>query len=80
MITYITRTSETVPGEEAQQSGLQVRLMYVGSGRLIYYNPWLGTPTLNISIAPLSTGTFYKMDADGWPCFLTVQTLAAKTI
>ena len=77
MITYITRTSETVPGEAAQLSGLQVRLMYVGSGRLIYYDPWLGTSTMNISIAPLTTGTFYKMDSNGWPCFLAVQTLGS---
>jgi hypothetical protein len=78
MIVYITRTSETVPGEEAQLSGLQVNLMYVGSGRLIYYNPWFGTPTLNISIAPLTTGTFYKADENGWPKFLAVQTIGSK--
>jgi hypothetical protein len=77
MITYILRTSETVPGEEAQLSGLQVRLMFVGSGRLIYYDPWLGTSTMNISIAPLTTGTFYKMDSNGWPVFLAVQTLGS---
>src|SRR4030066_1207314 len=51
--------------------------MYVGSGRLIYYDPWLGTSTMNISIAPLTTGTFYKMDSNGWPCFLAVQTLGS---
>ena len=78
MISYITRTSETVPGETAATSGLQVRLMYVGSSRLIWYDPWLGTPTTNISISPFTTGTFYMQDKDGWPVFLAVQTLAGK--
>ena len=73
MITYTERTTQTVPGEEASKSGLTVNLMYVGGGRLIKYDAWTGNPTLNISIAPLTTGTFY---AD--PYFLTVQSLAGK--
>jgi len=52
--------------------------MYVGSGRLIWYDPWLGTPTTNISIAPFTTGTFYMQDKDGWPVFLSVQTISGK--
>jgi hypothetical protein len=77
MINYITRTSSTVPGEQASESGLSVRLMYVGSSRLIWYDPWLGTVIGNISISPFTSGIFYAQEPEGWPIFLTVQDLGA---
>ncbi len=78
MINYITRTSVTVAGATAEDSGLSVRLMYVGSSRLIWYDPWLGTVIANISISPFTSGTFYSQTPDGWPVFFTVQTIGTQ--
>ena len=78
MVGYRERTVEMVPGEEAAKTGLRVGLMYVGGGRLIQYDPWDGTLAtsvgagrMNISIAPLSSGTFLANPET----FLTVQNL-----
>ena len=65
---------EAVPGEEAASRGMEVLLMYIGGGRLIKYNPWNGAVSLNVSIAPLTTGTYYKNQYA-----LTVQTLGNTT-
>ena len=46
-------------------------LVYIGSGRLIKYNPWSGAATTNVSIAPLTTSTYYM---NGYA--LNTQTLA----
>jgi hypothetical protein len=62
-----------VPGEDARKSGLTVELLFVGSGRVIAYDPWIGTVNYNISIAPLSTGVYYANPS----FFLTVQDLGA---
>ncbi|UCC58766.1 MAG: PQQ-binding-like beta-propeller repeat protein [Candidatus Bathyarchaeum sp.] len=69
-ITYLERDSEAVAGETAHLRGQSVDLLYVGGGRYIKYDPFTGEVTLNASIAPLSSGTFY---AD--PYLLTVQNL-----
>ncbi len=45
-------------------------LMYIGGGRLVKYDPYSGAVSANVSIAPLTTGTYYK---NGY-C-LTVQNL-----
>jgi hypothetical protein len=37
----------------------EVYLVYIGGGRLIKYNPYTGAVNLNMSIAPLTTGTYY---------------------
>ena len=78
-VVYTTRTSETVVGEAAQLSGLSVSLMYVGGGRILYYDPWTGNPisNRNISISPLSSGTYYAM-GESFPIFLTVQNLGGE--
>jgi hypothetical protein len=76
MILYSERETETVPGETASSGRSRGELMYVGGGRLITYNPWAGDVDFNISIAPLSTGTYYA--SFDWPYFLSVQSLAGK--
>ena len=59
-----------------------VWLTYVGSGRLINYYPFTGTPVFNVSIAPLSSGVLYTHKPDPFnpgagriPFFLSVQNL-----
>jgi hypothetical protein len=59
IVTYTERSAQAVPGEEAMHRGLGTYLMYIGSGRLIKYNPWDGSVTLNVSTAPLTTSTYY---------------------
>ena len=59
IITYTERTSQQVIGEEAMMRGLAVDFMYIGGGRMIKYDPWNGAVTTNVSIAPLTTGTYY---------------------
>jgi PQQ-like domain len=50
-----------VPGATGRAFGEigYVSLVYIGSGRLIKYNPFTGAVALNSSIAPLMTGTYY---------------------
>ena len=77
-VVYTRRTFETVPGEVADSgAGLSVNLMYVGGGRVIYYDPWTGDPVSNrnVSISPLSSGTYYAM-GETFPLFLTVQSVS----
>jgi hypothetical protein len=50
-----------------------VNLVYIGGGRLIKYNPYTGAVNLNMSISPLTTGTYYM---NGY-C-LSVQDLGAN--
>ncbi len=69
-ISYVSQQFEAVPGASAYLRGMIVELIYVGGGRYIRYNPYTGAATVNISVAPITTGTFY-MD----PYFLTVQNL-----
>ena len=75
MIMYSERELDVVPGEAASAS-MRIELMYVGGGRLITYNPWTGTVSMNFSIAPLTTGTYYA--SYDWPYFQTVQSLSGK--
>ena len=47
---------------------MRIELLYVGGGRLITYTPYTWRVRVNISISPLTTGTYYA-DYD-WPYFL----------
>ncbi|MGE5187685.1 MAG: PQQ-binding-like beta-propeller repeat protein [Betaproteobacteria bacterium] len=50
----------SVPG--AEQTGMGTNtysLVYIGSSRMIKYNPWTGAATLNISL-PVSSGTMFQ--------------------
>ncbi len=70
-ILYYQGYSE-VPGGESR-FGKDVHLVSISSGRLITYNPWNGAVNLNISISPLTSGTYYK---NGY--WLSVQDLGAN--
>jgi hypothetical protein len=72
-ITYTERTSQAVAGESAMMRGLTANLLYIGGGRLIKYNPWNGAVALNVSISPLTTGTYYMHEFA-----LTVQDLGSS--
>ena len=58
-----------VPGGE-NRFGKGVHLISITGGRLVTYNPWDGAVSLNFSISPLTSGTYYK---NGY--WLTVQNL-----
>ena len=40
--------------------GTAMSLVYIGGGRLIKYDPWTGAVSLNVSTAPISSGTYYR--------------------
>jgi hypothetical protein len=41
------------------QATTTANLLYVGGGRLIKYNPFTGAITANVSISPVTSGTYY---------------------
>jgi hypothetical protein len=70
-ILYYQGYSE-VPGGESRFAK-DVHLVAISGNRLITYNPWNGAVNLNISISPLTSGTYYK---NGY--WLTVQNLGSN--
>ncbi|MGE5637324.1 MAG: PQQ-binding-like beta-propeller repeat protein, partial [Chloroflexota bacterium] len=72
IVSYTKRAAQAVPGEEAMMRGLGVTLVYIGGGRLIKYEPFTGSTLVNVSIAPLTTGTYYSDEY-----VLSVQDLGA---
>jgi len=74
MITEEVQVIEVVPGASNYMRGDAAYLLYVGGGLDIAYDPFTGNVVWNVSIAPLTTGTFY-MD----PYFLSVQTIGSGT-
>lgn len=70
-IMYYEGYSE-VPGGESRFSK-DVHLVTITGGRLVTYSPWNGAVSLNISISPLTSGTYYKN-----AYWLTVQDLGAS--
>jgi outer membrane protein assembly factor BamB len=70
-ITYV-RSGEVVPGASQSQVGTGANLVAISSGRLVKYNPYTGAVTLNISIAPITSGTIY-----GDPYVLSVQNVGS---
>jgi hypothetical protein len=75
-ILYITTTGAAVEGATEQKSGMTVRLLYCGGGRVLQYDPWTGSVVWNTSIAPLTTGTHYANSENG-PLYYSVQDLGA---
>jgi hypothetical protein len=71
-ITYTDRSSQAVEGEDAMHRGLEATLLFIGGGRMIKYNPWNGAVTTNVSISPLTTGTYYLHEYA-----LSVQTIGS---
>ena len=72
LISEAVRPVANIDFETARQGGKTIELLYCGGGRLISYDPWVGRVNYNISIAPLTTGTFFSD-----PYFLSVQDLGA---
>ena len=68
-ITFVSGV-EAVPGATSSQVGTGANLIAISGGRLLKYQPYTGAVTLNISIAPLSTGTIYRD-----PYALSIQTI-----
>ncbi len=59
-VTYNTAiTTEPGAGQTGQAAGTYTQL-YIGSGRLIKYDPWSGAVKLNVSTTPITSGTFYN--------------------
>jgi len=59
VIEYYSGAGE-VPGGGAGAMGMEMSLVYIGGGRLIKYSPWTGAISLNVSISPVSSGTYYR--------------------
>jgi hypothetical protein len=58
VIEYASSTTVSVPG--ATESGsVSVSLVAISGGRLLKYNPSTGAVSLNVSISPLSSATYY---------------------
>ena len=74
MVSYTTRTISAVPGDIASSRNAGAELMSISGGRLLKYNAWTGAVTLNISISPLTSGTFYA-NGESAPLFYTIQNL-----
>ncbi len=59
IVTYTERTSQAVAGEESMMRGLGATFLYIGSGRMTRYDPWNGAILTNVSLTPITTGTYY---------------------
>ncbi|HLN45251.1 MAG TPA: PQQ-binding-like beta-propeller repeat protein [Candidatus Sulfotelmatobacter sp.] len=70
-IDYV-RSGQVVPGASNSQVGTGAALVAISNGRLYKYNPYTGAVTLNISIAPITSGTIYSD-----PYVLSVQTIGS---
>jgi hypothetical protein len=65
-----------VPGAEAR-AGSSVSLVAISGGRLIKYNPATGAASLNVSIAPLTTSTYYQ---NGWALGVQVISITGAEV
>lgn len=74
MPTYISTGFLTTgsPGASQRAARAVQTFVYIGGGRLVEYSPTTGAVQMNVSIAPLTTGTFYND-----PNVLSVQTLGS---
>ena len=72
-------TGEMTQGESA--ATWAASLMLISGGRLYKWNPWTGVMTLNVSIAPLDSGTLYKQSSGSNtdPCVLSVYNAGNST-
>jgi len=72
-VVTFNQVASAVPGADQTGQGTGTySLVYIGSSRMIKYNPWNGAVSLNISL-PVSAATIYKD-----PYALTVQTIGTK--
>jgi len=73
LLAYTTSGMLEVPGAAAGET-YSVELLAITNGRLYKWNPYTGALTTNVSIAPVSSGTFYNQ-YEGYA--LSVQDLGA---
>ena len=71
-ISYITPATSSAQALGTAALGFTVDLLTVSNGRLYKINPYTGAVTLNVSIAPLTTGVFNNNNY-----MLSVQTINA---
>jgi hypothetical protein len=78
LIEYASPTQSEVAGAEAA-GGWSANLMRIDGGRLYKFDPWTGEVTTNVTIEPLTSGTFYQNSyaRDEDPLVLTVQDLGS---
>jgi hypothetical protein len=78
LIEYNAPTQSEVEGAEAAGTW-SVNLIRIQGSQLYKWNPWTGAMTANISISPLSGGTFYRQPTkrDELPLVLTVQRIGS---
>jgi hypothetical protein len=57
-IEYYLGTGET-PGAEVGAFNMGIYPISIANGRLVKYDAWTGTVSVNVSISPLTTGTYY---------------------
>ncbi len=70
-VVSLNQIASAVPGAAATGMGQGTfSLIYIGSSRLIKYDAWSGAVQLNVSTAPISSGTYYND-----PFVLSVQNL-----
>ena len=71
----------TDPSQGEATGTFSVSLIKIAGGRLYKFDPWSGSITLNASIAPLSSGTYYQnaYNRETMPCVLTVQNIGNQT-
>lgn len=74
-LAYTTGGMLEVPGATAGKT-YSVELLSISGGRLYKWNPYTGALTVNVSISPLTSGTFYNQ-LEGY--VLSVQNLGNNT-
>ncbi|MFC1487710.1 PQQ-binding-like beta-propeller repeat protein [Thermoproteota archaeon] len=75
-VLYESPTQSEVGGAVAAGSW-SVSLLRIAGDRMYKFDPWDGSITTNVSIAPLSSATFYQSSyaRDTEPCALSIQNL-----
>ena len=78
LIEYNAPTQSEVPGAEAAGTW-SVNLIRIQGSQLYKWNPWTGAMTLNVSLSPISGGTFYRQPTKRGelPLVLSIQDLGA---
>jgi hypothetical protein len=79
LIEYSPPTQSEVAGAEAAGTW-SVNLIRIQGSQLYKWNPWTGAMTANISISPISGGTFYRQASKRGevPLVLTIQNLGTS--
>ncbi|PVX26299.1 MAG: hypothetical protein CW716_06290, partial [Candidatus Bathyarchaeum sp.] len=73
--------STTDPSQGEATGTFAVSLIKIINGHLYKYDPWSGDMTLNASIAPLDSGTYYQnaFSRETMPCVLSIQNIGNQT-